>query len=145
MVYADIFSYYANAIDSFSVYSFVWNGFALAAAIGAFVIFDRITAPLQGVLFYAFSDGDISIIKGFRKSRRYRRGSFRRMVTFDLSSIGLTLISVLLLCIPLFFYTIPYLLCRYVYSMARAADDKIPTIDITDEIIETGDINNEQH
>ena len=93
------------------------------------------------MLFYAFAEGDVRVIEGIRMSVKHRMGSLRRSLTVKLPSLALTLVSILPLFIPFFLYTAPYLLCRYVYTMARAVDKPMNDIQRINEEIDTiGDI-----
>ena len=119
-----------------------------AVAVMLFGAMLALTAPLYGTLFFAFADGDVRPIKGIVQSVR-AMGFSKRTVGMRLSASAEVILSALPLCLPLLLYEIPYLLCRYVYYMAHACDPETKTErlaeNIEEKIIETGDINNEQH
>lgn len=122
----------------------MWRLIAAAMALGLFILLDRLTARFYGTLFYAFADGGVSVIGAIRKSFKNCKGSFRMTLTYKLTAWIFILLSAIPVCIPLIFYTVPYLLSRYVYAMAHASDGDFTPIELTEKIIETGDINNEQ-
>lgn len=97
----------------------------LLAGAAVYVLIDFLLSPFDGMLFYAFADGGVRIIKGIGMAVRNRHGSLLRSAAVDLASLALIFLSALPLCLPLFLFTLPYLLCRYVYTAAHAADEEI--------------------
>ena len=132
----------------FPAYSIVATAVATVLAIVTFVAMDFVLSWFNGVMFYSFADGDVDVIGGIRLSVKNREWSLWGAVSMKLRSVVLIVISIIPLFLPFFLYTAPYLLCRYVYTMARQRDIAVlaePCVPQTStkEIIETGDINNE--
>ena len=121
----------------------IWCVAALAAIV-VYGVMIKVMSPLYGTLFYTFIDGGVSIKNGLKRSVGCRRMSTSSALGMGMSTLLFVILSALLLCLPLLLYTVPYLICRYVYYMAHADDGELPKT-LTEEINETGDINNEQH
>ena len=115
----------AGSFLPYFIPAFVATVIGLSAAAAVYVLMDLLLSPFDGTLFYAFADGDVRVIKGIGEAVRNRRGSLRRSLGVSLASPVLIFLSALPLCLPLFLFTLPYLLCRYVYTTAHAADSEI--------------------
>ena len=103
------------------------------ALLGALVALTLVKAALSrfyGILFYAFEDEELNIGRAIASSWRSCKGRTLQTVKTRFSFLPLLIISALPLGIPLFLYTLPYMLCTYAYSMAHISDrDKPVTVD----------------
>jgi len=128
---------------------------ALLGAIAAVAVVKTLLSRLYGVLFFAFDSDELRIGRAIAASWRSCKGKTLQTVATRLGFLPLFAVSVIPLGIPLLLYTVPYMLCAYVYGMAHIEDGKItvaetagPVSDGSEEneemeINENGDINNE--
>lgn len=157
-------SFVFAALRSVNVMTDLASLLGVIAGVMIFVLLEALLARFQGLLFFAFADGGVEVLKAVDRSWRHCKGRTLQSLKLWLWFVPLVIISALPVCIPLILYTVPYMLCVYVYYMAHAGDGDLPyqymklggeernensenekiIIDNkTVEITETGDTNNE--
>ena len=129
--------------------------------VGVVILMKALLSRFYGTLFFAFDGDELRVRRAISSSFDVCKGKTLHTMRMRLGFLPLFVLSVILLGLPLLWYTVPYMLCAYVSGMAHISDGELTPvaeeavteteeappgteeINENEEIIENGDINNE--